>query len=43
MDRATSLEGKDLAKAIPLRFRQPSGRSAYDRARIVTPAAPVLV
>jgi Rad3-related DNA helicase len=29
---------KDFAKAIPLRFRQPAGRSAYDRARLFEPA-----
>ena len=29
---------KDFARAIPLRFRQPTGRSAYDRARLVEPA-----
>jgi Rad3-related DNA helicase len=29
---------EDMAKAIPLRFRQPPGRSAYDRARVIEPA-----
>ncbi|MGG5818736.1 helicase C-terminal domain-containing protein [Falsiroseomonas sp. HW251] len=28
---------KDFAKAIPLRFRLPAGRSAYDRARLIDP------
>jgi hypothetical protein len=26
---------QDMAKAIPRRFRTPTGRSAYDRGRIV--------
>ncbi|MEO3474089.1 helicase C-terminal domain-containing protein [Roseomonas sp. CAU 1739] len=30
---------EEFAKSIPLRFRRPSGRSAYDRAKVFQPAA----